>query len=136
MQKIVSPLNSQGANQQLFDKINEFAAHIENKTEDLFEIDKEIDVVNKHSILNDEGKSNLNSFMIQKEKEKLSIIPMNPVKLIQNSSYHDNNADEEKMYPLDSLEEDDYSNYYYQDDYSQDQDMEEPTEVIQETKKF
>ena len=63
-----------GTNQQLVQRFNDFATTIENKTQGLFDIDKELDMT-KQAIFNDGRK---NTYMIQKEKEKLSIIPVNP----------------------------------------------------------
>ena len=133
-QKIVSPLNTiGGTNQQFIDKLNEFVSHIENKTQGLFDVDKEIHV-NKHEILKDKEKNSLNNYMIKKEKEKLSIIPMYPVKLNQKSDNQNNTVDEEKLYLMDSSEDGEYLDYNYDDDYQDQQNMEEPYKVIQETR--
>ena len=68
-----------------FDRINNFASTIENKTRGLYDFDKELNMT-KQAIFNVGRK---NSYMIQKEKEKLSIIPMNP------ESYNKENVEED-----------------------------------------
>ena len=133
-QKIVSPLNTiGGTNKQFIDKLNEFVSNIVNKTQGLFDVDKEIHV-SKHETQKDKEKNSLNNYMIKKENEKLSIIPMFPVKLNQKSDNQNDIVDEEKLYPLDSSEDDAYLDYNYDDDYQDQQNMEEPSKVIQETR--
>ena len=75
-----------------------------------------------------------NSYMIQKEKEKLSIIPMNPVE-INPESYNKENIEEEDS----SKYNNDNNDYYhidddYEDDYADDdrdrQNLVEPIQVI------
>ena len=61
-------------NESFFGKINDFVFNIENKTRVLFDDGKLIGTSNK----NQANLKNSNSFMIQKEKEKLNIIPMFP----------------------------------------------------------
>lgn len=112
-----------GTNQQLVQRFNDFATTIENKTQGLFDIDKELDMA-KQAIFNDGRK---NTYMIQKEKEKLSIIPMNPVKINQES-YIMNNSEEDKLYVLDSSQNDE--DYYDSNDDKDEQNFEEPYQVI------
>ena len=126
-QKIVSSFNTPGnTSHQFIDKLNKFVSQIENKSQSLFDIDKEIHV--------NREMNNLNNYMIKKEKEKLSIIPMYPVKLNQKSDNQNNTVDEEKLYLMDSSEDGEYLDYNYDDDYQDQQNMEEPSKVIQETR--
>ena len=72
----VSPSKKLWGNQQLLDNITAFVFNIENKTKGLFDIN-----TLHNCIINASGKKTLNKYMIQKEKEKLTIIPMSPVKM-------------------------------------------------------
>ena len=116
-----------GTNQQLVQRINDFASTIENKTQGLFDIDTELDTTKQ--VIFDDGRKN--TYMIQKEMEKLSIIPMNPVKINQES-YNQENFEEDKLYVPDSSKNDNDNDYYYYDadDDEDQQNFEEPIQVI------
>ena len=104
-----------GENEKLLDNINAFVSNIENKTEGLFDIDKEIGVKIKTF---SNAKNSLNNYMIQKEKEKLTIVPMIPVKMNQ-ASYN-----KTILNPQDSSKD----VYYY--DYEDQKNREKSSEVI------
>ena len=104
-----------GENEKLLDNINAFVSNIENKTKGLFDIDKEIGV--KMQTFST-AKNNLNNYMIQKEKEKLTIVPMIPVKMNQ-ATYNKT---------ILNLQDSSKDDYYY--DYEDQQNREEPSEVI------
>ena len=104
-----------GENEKLLDNINTFVSNIENKTKGLFDIDKEIGV--KMQTFSN-AKNSLNNYMIQKEKEKLTIIPMFPVKMNQ-ATYNKT---------ILNLQDSSKDDYYY--DYEDQQNREDPPEVI------
>ena len=114
----VTPIQMPGGNKQLVDRINDFAFTLENKTRGLLDFDKELNMT-EQAIFNDRRK---NSYMIQKEKEKLSIIPMNPVEI---NPERDNKENVEQ----DSLKyDDDYDDN--DDDEEDSQNLVEPIQVI------
>ena len=78
------------ANESFFGKINDFVFNIENKTKVLFDDGKLMGTSNN----NQANLKNSNSFMIQKEKEKLNIIPMFPLEMKQENF---NLLDKDKM---------------------------------------
>ena len=116
----VTPIQMPGGNKQLVDRINDFAFTIENKTRGLFDFDKELNMT-EQAIFNDRRK---NSYMIQKEKEKLSIIPMNPVEINPERDNKENIEEDSLKY------DDDYGDY--DDDNDNDDDDEEDRQNLVE----
>ena len=75
------PVQQAIANMSLTDKINDVVSNVENKTKYIFNDGQVFNVYNNSSF-ND----NSSSFMIQKEKEKLSIIPIYPLGINNNKN--------------------------------------------------
>ena len=97
----VTPIKILGANQQLVDRINYFASNIENNTERFSDFDKELDMI-KQAIFNGENDGRKTNYMIHKEKEKLFIIPMNPVMIDQESYKQEIIEKEEELFTWDT----------------------------------
>ena len=113
------------ANESFFGKINDFVFNIENKTKVLFDDGKLIGTSNN----NQDNLKNSNSFMIQKEKEKLNIIPMFPLEMKQENY----NLDKDKMGHRNKMKlfrsentRSDYDDYY---DYDYEASFENPSRV-------
>ena len=90
-----------GANQQLVDRINYFASNIENNTRQFSDFDKDLNMINQ-AIFNDGNDGRKTNYMILREKEKLLIIPMNPVKIDQESYKQEIIEKEEELFTWDT----------------------------------
>ena len=108
-------------NESFFGKINDFVFNIENKTRVLFDDGKLIGTSNK----NQANLKNSNSFMIQKEKEKLNIIPMFPLEMKQENY----NLDKDKMKLFRSKHSRSDYDDYYDDDYDYEASFKNPSRV-------
>ena len=106
------------ANESFFGKINDFVSNIENKTKNLFDDGKIIRVSNN----NPANLKDSSSFMIQKEKEKLNIIPMFPLEMKQKIS----NLDKGYKNKNKNIKNDSGDDYY---DYDYEESFENPSGV-------